>query len=292
MTTTSLTPKGAAQRACAVWGLPARGISPLRSHATSVYLLPHVDAVVRVSRDEQRASIQRAIALTRWLVGQGLEVTEPLDVSQPLDVPGYVITLWRHYPQPDGPPPGPEHLGHLLSLLHRLPEPPIELPAYRPHLALRPVAESSTALTPSDREWILGRSDELLHAYAHLDFPLGQGLVHGDAYPGNTLWDGTAARLGDWDEAAIGPRETDLANTFQGVRFGRTTAQLRAFSDAYGYDLTDWPGLSVLTELRDLHTLGSFIRRADLGDLEAATQLAFRLDTLKRGDRTKSWAIH
>ncbi|MGW9046049.1 aminoglycoside phosphotransferase family protein [Streptomyces lydicus] len=292
MTTTSLTPQGAAQRACTVWGLSAPGISPLRTHATSVYLLPQADAVVRVSRNEQRASIQRAIALTRWLAGHGLEVTEPLDVSQPLDLHGYVITLWQHYPQPDSPPPGPEHLGRLLSQLHRLPEPPVELPAYRPHLALRAVVGSSTTLAPSDREWILGHSDELLDAYAHLDFPLGQGLIHGDAYPGNTLWDGSAARLGDWDEAAIGPREADLANTFQGVRFGRTPAQLRAFSHAYGYDLTDWPGLSVLTELRDLHTLGSFIRRADLGDLEAAAQLTFRLDTLKRGDRTKSWAIH
>ncbi|MFE1174288.1 aminoglycoside phosphotransferase family protein [Streptomyces sp. NPDC058773] len=292
MTTTSITPQGAAQRACTVWGLSARGLSPLRTHATSVYLLPQADAVVRVSRNEQRASIQRAIYLTRWLAGHGLEVTEPLDVPQPLDVHGYVITLWRHYPQPDGPPPGPEHLGRLLSRLHRLPEPPIELPAYRPHLALRPVVESSTVLEPSNREWILHRSDKLLDAYAHLDFRLGRGLVHGDAYPGNTLWDGNAARLGDWDEAAIGPRETDLANTFQGVRFGRTPAQLRAFSDAYGYDLADWQGLSVLTELRDLHTLGSFIRRADQGDREAAAQLAFRLDTLKRGDRTKSWAIH
>ncbi|MCF3172549.1 aminoglycoside phosphotransferase family protein [Streptomyces sioyaensis] len=292
MTTTSLTPQGAAQRACTVWGLSARGISPLRTHATSVYLLPHADAVVRVSRGEQRASIQRAIDLTRWLAGHGLEVTEPLDVSQPLGVHGYVITLWRHYPQPEGPPPGPEHLGRLLSQLHRLPEPPVELPAYRPHLALRPAVESSTALAPSDREWLLGRSDELLDAYEHLDFPLGQGLIHGDAYPGNTLWNDSAARLGDWDEAAIGPREADLANTFQGVRFGRTSTELRAFSDAYGYDLTDWPGLSVLTELRDLHTLGSFIRRADLGDLEAAAQLVFRLDTLQRGDRTKSWVIH
>ncbi|MFE7318540.1 aminoglycoside phosphotransferase family protein [Streptomyces sp. NPDC057555] len=292
MTTTSLTPESAAQRACTAWGLSARDISPLRAHATSVYLLPHADAVVRVSRDGQRTPIQRAVALTRWLADQGLEVTEPLDVPQPLDVHGYVISAWRHYPQPDGPPPGPEHLGQLLRRLHQLPDPPIELPSYRPHTALRRVVESSATLERSDREWILGRSADLLDAYAQLEFPLGQGLVHGDAYPGNTLWHGTAARLGDWDEAAIGPREVDLANTFQGVRFGRTATQLRAFSDAYGYDLSDWSALSVLTELRDLHTLGSFIRRASMGDHDAAAQLAFRLDTLRYGDRTKSWAIH
>ncbi|MFE0187623.1 aminoglycoside phosphotransferase family protein [Streptomyces sp. NPDC059008] len=292
MTTTSLTPLSAAQQACTHWDLPARGISPLRTHATSVYLLPHADAVVRVSRGGQHASIQRAIALNRWLAGQGLAVTEPLDLPQPLSIHGYEISVWRHYPQPDGPPPGPEHLGHLLRRLHQLPDPPIELPAYRPHVSLRPVVESSAVLVPGDRQWLLDRSADLLDAYARLDFPLGRGMIHGDAYPGNTLWDGTAARLGDWDEAAIGPREVDLANTFQGVRFGRTTAQLHAFSEAYGYDLADWPGISVLTELRDLHTLGSFIRRADMGDLDAAAQLNFRLGTLMHGDRTKSWAIH
>ncbi|MFF4605270.1 phosphotransferase enzyme family protein [Streptomyces sp. NPDC001339] len=292
MTTTSVTPHGAAQRACSVWGLPTRGISPLRSHATSVYLLPDANVVVRVSRSGEHTPVQRAIALTRWLAGHDLKVTEPLDLPQPVDVNGYVISAWRHYPQPDGPPPGPEHLGRLLNQLHQLPDPPIELPAHRPHLSLRPAVQSSTVLSPSDREWILDRSADLLDAYAHLDFPLGQGVIHGDAYPGNTLWDRAAARLGDWDEAAIGPREVDLANTFQGVRFGRTPTQLRAFSDAYGYDLADWPGLPVLTELRDLHTLGSFIRRADKGDLDATAQLAFRLDTLKYRDRTKSWAIH
>ncbi|MFE0179088.1 phosphotransferase family protein, partial [Streptomyces sp. NPDC059002] len=120
---------------------------------------------------------------------------------------------------------------------------------------------------------------------------LGHGLIHGDAYPGNTLWDDkdSLARLGDWDEAAYGPRELDLANTFQGVRFGRTAAQLRAFSTAYGYDLTQWPGTATLVAIRDLHTLGSFVRQADRGDTEASAQLAFRLGSLQTGDAASSW---
>jgi hypothetical protein len=293
MTAPSPTPRHAAHHACEILGLPTRGLTSLRTHATSVYLLPHADAVVRVSRSDQRTELQRAVDLTRLLAKQGLEVTEPLDLPQPLDIDEFTVTLWHHYPQPDGgPPPGPEHLGRLLKRLHELPTLPLELPAYLPHVSLRSAVRSSTALTAADRDWLLSRSDELLDAYAHLDSPLGHGLIHGDAYPGNTLWDGPTARLGDWDEAAIGPREADLANTYQGTRFGRTSAQLRAFSTAYGHDLTHWPGLPVLTGLRDLHTLGSFIRRAEHGDTEAASQLAFRLDTLKRDDRTASWAIH
>lgn len=56
--------------------------------------------------------------------------------------------------------------------------------------------------------------------YARLDFPLGYGWIHGDAYPGNTLWDSDEALLADWDEVGTGPRELDLVNTHQGARFG------------------------------------------------------------------------
>jgi hypothetical protein len=103
------------------------------------------------------------------------------------------------------------------------------------------------------------------------------------------LWDGSTPRLGDWDEAAVGPREIDLANTFQGVRFGRTNAELDDFSLRYGYDIRQWPGLPVLCRIRDLHTLGSFIRRADRGDKAAAKQLSYRIETLRDEDDGAQW---
>jgi Ser/Thr protein kinase RdoA (MazF antagonist) len=150
----------------------------------------------------------------------------------------------------------------------------------------------STALSAGDRRWLQEAVAEVLDSYGHLEFPLGEGLLHGDAYPGNTLWNGNSALLGDWDETAFGPREIDLANTFQGVRFGRTQQELTAFAEAYGYDPAQWPGLSVLTRMRDLHALGSFIRRADKGDGAALDQLAFRLRTLRSGDHEARWSAH
>jgi aminoglycoside phosphotransferase (APT) family kinase protein len=118
---------------------------------------------------------------------------------------------------------------------------------------------------------------------------LGYGWIHGDAYPGNTLWDGDRALLADWDEVGTGPRELDLVNTHQGVRFGRPQAERDAFTAAYGYDVTTWAGFPVLREMRDLHTLGSYIRLADARNERAATELGFRLDTLKRGDADVQW---
>nr|WP_079109989.1 phosphotransferase [Streptomyces roseifaciens] len=149
----------------------------------------------------------------------------------------------------------------------------------------------SSYLTPDIRTWLTRTITELLTAYRKLHFPLGTGLIHGDAYPGNTLWDGTSVRLGDWDEAATGPRELDLANTHQGVRFGRTPTAIEAFTRAYGHDPRGWPGLPVLIAMRDLHTLGSFIRRADTGDPHATRQLEHRLSTLRSGSTTARWDI-
>ncbi len=128
-----------------------------------------------------------------------------------------------------------------------------------------------------------------LGEYERLDFPLGHGWIHGDAYPGNTLWDGDRALLGDWDEVGTGPRELDLVNTHQGARFGRPQAERAAFTAAYGYDVTAWPGFPVLREIRDLHTLGSYMRLAGTGNRRAAIELGFRLGTLKRGDADAQW---
>jgi hypothetical protein len=292
MTTTYAAQENAIREACRALGLSAHGMTPLRRHATSVYLLPQEGIVARVSPWDQREAVARSVALTRWLADQGLAVTETINVPQPIEYPPYTITFWTHYPQPDGPPPSAEHLGGLLRQLHALPAPPVKLPPYQPLATLQETMHQSTALSASDRRWLQEAISEALDAYSYLEFPLGEGLVHGDAYPGNTLWNGRNALLGDWDEAAFGPREIDLANTFQGVRFGRTQQELRAFAHAYGYDPAPWPGLSVLTRMRDLHALGSFIRRADKGDEAAVEQLSFRLQTLRRGDQEATWSAH
>jgi aminoglycoside phosphotransferase len=292
MTTTFAAQEDALRDACTTLGLSAHGLTPLRRHATSVYLLPQDGVVARVSPWAQREHLARAVTLTRWLASQGLPVTEPINAQQPVERRPHVITFWTHYPQPEGPPPPAEHLGRLLRQLHSLPLAPVTLPTYRPLAPLRDIVEQSTALPLSDQQWLLSAVAEAQERYAHLAFPLGEGLVHGDAYPGNTLWDGSHVRLGDWDEAAYGPREIDLANTFQGVRFGRTQQELSAFADAYGYDPVHWPGLPLLTTMRDMHTLGSFIRRADQGDDAALEQLAFRLKCLRSDDHSADWRSH
>ncbi|WP_405988434.1 phosphotransferase family protein [Streptomyces sp. NBC_00986] len=254
-----------------------------------MFLLPEERIVVRVSATSQWHQLETAVSLTRWLVDSNFPATEPLDVPQLVAYEPYVVTFWHHYPQPPNGAPPAGNLGSLLRALHDLATPPLALPKYQPLVSFKNTVDSSTYLTSDPRSWLTGRREELLDAYAQLDFPLGHGHIHGDAYPGNTLWDGEAVRLGDWDEAAFGPREIDLANTFQGVRFGRSAEELDDFAHRYGYDIRQWPGLPVLCEIRDLHTLGSYIRRADHGDSAAGQQLSYRIETIRNHDDDARW---
>ncbi|MFD0201440.1 MULTISPECIES: phosphotransferase family protein [Saccharothrix] len=279
------------ERAAHELGLDTDGLRLLHQHATAVYLLPATDAVARVHTGDPAAAV-RSVTIANWLTDQGFPATTPLPGSRPITYDRLTVSFWTHYQQTDPPPqPDPAELGRLLRELHRLPPPPVILPVYRPLASLHAVINTSVCLTPDDRAWLTDTAATLLAGYAELDFPLGHGHLHGDAYPGNLLLDARTGqwRLGDWDETAAGPRELDLANTYQGIRMGRTTAELDRFAQAYGYDLRDWTGLPTLRSLRDLHTLGSFIRRADRGDSEAAAVLRHRLHVLRQGEATLTW---
>jgi len=72
-------------------------------------------------------------------------------------------------------------------------------------------------------------------------------------------------------------------------RFGRSAAERHAFTDAYGWDVSAWPGYSTLREIRDLHTLGAFIERTNRDDAAATAELRHRIATLRANDRQSLW---
>lgn len=288
--TASDTLAAALHEACARAQFDPAEATPLHEHANAIFLLPSRAVVVRLSDSpDDRKHAPTTVALTRWLVDQGFPATAPVDAPQPLDIMGYVVTFWHYYPQANRTRPNAGELGAILRELHRLPMPPVDLDPYRPLHELGQVVERSTTLPEPDRKWLLVRRNELLAAYEQLQFPLGYGFIHGDSYPGNTLWDGSRALLSDWDEAATGPRELDLVNTHQGARFGRSQEERAAFNTAYGYDVTQWNGFPILREMRDLHTLSSYIRLADKGNEAAGMQFSFRLHTLKSHATDARW---
>lgn len=258
----------------------------VRHHGTQVWHLPSAEAIVRIAPAHHARAAARSVAIARWAHENAVPATEPL-TDQVFQDPGQTATVWRYYPQPTSRRPTSADLGDLLSRLHRAGAPEIELPKFTPLRSLRTILRRTSTLPNPLVEGLHGRIDDLLNSYSDLHFPLGRGLIHGDAWLGNVLFDGDRPLLGDWDECAMGPRELDLANLWQGRRFGRTRAELDAFSDAYGHDLSDWDGLDVLVRIRDLHTLGSYVRAADRGDEGARAQLLYRISTLD--DRSAVW---
>ncbi|MFD4949076.1 aminoglycoside phosphotransferase family protein [Streptomyces sp. NPDC058409] len=265
-------------------------MTKLHQHATAVFLLPAERIVARVSPVEHLPRLTTSVTLTRWLTNNGVSATEPADLQQPVLAEGHVVTFWRYYPQPTTKSaPNAEHLGHLLRQLHDIPQPPITLPKWTPLTSFTQTLAHANSVPDNQKDWLATRAHELIATFEELDYALAPGLVHGDAYPGNCLWDGDHALLGDWDEAAIGPREVDLANTYQGRRFGRTAAELETFRRAYGHDIASWPGLPTLIRIRDMHTLSSYIRRADMGNAAAAHELGRRIATLQQNDTAAIW---
>lgn len=277
------------RQACDRAGLASDSAQLIHRHATTVYLIPADAIVVRISDAPGRLGQARtAVELTRWLGELHFPAVQPASIEQPLEISGHAVTFWAYHPQA-GTRPGIADLGRLLRRLHDLPPPPVALPEFRPLAHLLARLPNTDVIHPPERRWITDEAHRLLGCYAGLDFPLGHGHIHGDAYLGNTLNTADGTVLADWDDAARGPRELDLANTYQGVRYGQTPEELDAFAHAYGQDLRGWPGLPILCSIRDLHTLGSFIHRAAAGDSAAHAELTRRVRSLRDRDDRARW---
>lgn len=272
----------------------------LHHYSNAVVLLPGEGAVARVATGRHDvAQIKRAQDVTRWLGDQhSFPVTRPLpgvDLVQ-LDATT-TVSFWVYYPQPSPPQPlNSAHLGRLLADLHAIPDPPGDLPPWVPLASLDHALGDDTAslaLDNADRAWLLRRIDEVRDELATLDWPLGHGLIHGDAWVGNLLCAPAAthggAVLGDWDRVAHGPREVDLIPTWHAARrYGKGPAWTRDFIHRYGHDLAGWSGFRALLAMRDLVQVSGPLRRAPHSPPHARV-LRQRVAGLRAGDTTTVW---
>jgi hypothetical protein len=285
--------------ACSQRSIDATGAELIHHYSNAVYFLPAAAAIARINTGGESASrLETTQAITSWLVeDQNFAATAPLpDAGLVQTDSSTVVTFWIYYRQPS---PAPEltsaHLGDLLRALHETATPPVELAAWRPleslqHALADPAAQN--ALSPDDRIWLDGRIQELESELADLDWPLGCGLIHGDAWAGNLLWatssDPRRPMLCDWDRVSYGPREVDLIPTWHAAfRYGRDEAWIRAFVKRYGYDLRDGVGYEALLAMRDLAQLPGPIRR--VSNPAYAAVLRQRLEAIRAGHRPGTW---
>jgi aminoglycoside phosphotransferase len=266
-------------------GVDAAGATLIRLYATAVYQLPASGAVARIAAVTSPRSVPRlttSVTVTRWLTETGFPTVQPLPVDQPAAVHGCAVTFWRYLPQRT-PPPTVADLGTLLRTLHGLRTPPCPLPDYQPLGSVRRAIQASPAITEDERTWLSQHCQRLLDSYRELDFSLPVGLIHGDAWRGNLLWDRARVVLADWDAVSIGPREIDLIPSLQAPRFGRPEADRDAFIAGYGHDIRRWPGYPVLHDIRELSTMTALLRNAHT-DPSAHRELQIRLHSIRTGD--------
>jgi hypothetical protein len=272
--------------ACVEANLDPRGVRLIRLFASAVYHLPAIDAVARISRHSSPRSLTRAVTslqVTQWLANVDFPTVQPLPITQPIATGECIVTFWRYLPQ-DGPSPTTADLGLLLKRLHRIPPPPIALPAYEPLRSVTQAIESSLAITEDERQWLQVHCQRLENAYQGLDFELPSGMIHGDAYLGNLLQGRTGALLADWDSVSIGPREMDLVPTLQAQRFGLPPDQRENFVAAYGHDIRSWTGYPILRDVREVSTLTALLRNGHV-DRVSLRELRRRIYSLQTGDR-------
>ncbi len=294
-------PVAAAHIVAARLGFDAAAAQPLRVHDAVTLLLPADHVVVRLVPESEEAvqRAARAVHLTGWLARQDFPTVRPA-AGEPIEAAGYVATIWREVPShPAGSPTIVNAaLGRLLRDLHTLPSPPVELPTADPLARLRAamrldVTRPQPALDRDETAFLHVRVDELTERYTSMSFPLGSGLIHNDAHPGNLI-PNPASRHGhlltDWEGASIGPRELDVVLVgAPGSRFGDPEHERLAFTNAYGYDIAAWPDYQTLRDIRDLHSLAAYIRTGNRKPA-AVAELHRRIASLRSNDRTVRWA--
>jgi aminoglycoside phosphotransferase (APT) family kinase protein len=282
-------------------GFAADDARPLRMHDAITLLLPVDHVVVRLVPDTGDAQVRasRAVRLTAWLATKDFPTIRPL-ATTPIEVDTYVATVWHELPAtaPGTPVEVNTALGRLLRELHALPATPVDLPTADPLARLRAAlrldaARPEPVLTSEETAFLHGRVDELADRYAAMSFPLGSGLIHNDAHPGNLVADPSSRHgyaLTDWEGACIGPRELDVVLVgAPGSRFGDPEHERLAFTAGYGYDIAGWRSFQDLRDIRDMHSLAAYIR-ASPSKPATAFELHRRISSLRDDDRTIQWA--
>jgi hypothetical protein len=265
----------------------------------AVYLVPPF--VVRMNTNTGVA--ERSVANATALAAAGAPTIRLADVGrQPIRTGGWAATVWRLVPTA-GRAPEPVDLAGPVRTIHRLGPLGIDPPPWEPVAKARRRIDRAVGaawMEPWSRAEVglsvdallaalRTRCDDLDRALVTVPWQLPSGVIHGDVHTGNLLLAADGPVLCDLDSVGTGPREWDLTPPAHGAtRMGRPREAYDAFADAYGFDVTAWPGWPTLRAVRDLQmatsTLGAFHGRDDV-----ASQLAHRLRTFLAGDEDAVW---
>ena len=114
-------------------------------------------------------------------------------------------------------------------------------------------------------------------------------LLHGDFWPGNTLWrDGTLVAVIDWDNAATGDPVADVGNVRMEICIGYGAVAATEFARQYsalrpGVDLSSLPHWDLYAALRHAGRMGTWgLQPAELDRLQSGHREFVRMITAER----------
>jgi len=280
---------GVLVRTCALLDVDPVGARLLRFTNNAVYSLVTAPIVIRiVGSTRLRHRVGTVVRVARHFERHDVPAIRLLGgIDQPVHIDDHLVTVWHQVPS-IGRPATTADLAGLLRRVHALPPPP-GLAEWAPFAAVRARVSDAEEISEGDRRFLLDRCAEVEAALAMLDFPLPRGLVHGDAYPGNVIPGPDGPVLCDFDSSCVGPPEWDLTPLAVGrERFGDPEVHYRTFAEAYGFDVTSWPGFGVLRSVRELKLTTSVLPILRSRP-QVRHELLRRLDDLRRGRTDVRW---
>lgn len=196
--------------ACKERGLSATGAKLIHHYSNAVYLLPEEHVVARLTHEGSIRLVRLMQTIVSWLTKHtAVAATAPMPGTDAVAVDDKtIVSFWTYYPQPnDGPGFTSAHLACILRDLHDAEDPPLDVERWQPLTSLAMVLDDPTyagVLSPSDLAWLGDVVADVKDRVQALDSPLGHGLIHGDAWAGNLLWDAASGPVQQWSAIGTG----------------------------------------------------------------------------------------
>ncbi|MFF2199831.1 phosphotransferase enzyme family protein [Streptomyces sp. NPDC058145] len=247
------------------------------------------ELVVKVGRDAELLDrARRELDIAGWLAGAGVPAVRAAE-PEPLLVEGHPVTVWHRLPDAVRPAE-PRDLAGLLRTVHALPAPAFALP---PRELLGGVERwlrlAGEAIDPADAAYLRERRDGFATAAAALTPHLPRGPIHGDALPRNVHVGPDGPVLVDLETFSADLREHDLVvMALSRDRYGVPAEAYDSFVSAYGWDVREWEGCSVLRGARETASCAWVAQHAAVNP-KALAEFRRRVGSLRDGDETVRW---
>lgn len=252
------------------------------------------DLVVKVGRDaahhpELRERAERELAVAQWLAASGVPAVRAAEPGARL-VEGHPVTLWHRLP-PAVRPTEPRDLAPLLARVHALSAPEGLVLPRRELLGgvERWLLLAGDAIDPADADFLRERRDGFAAAAGALTPHLTPGPIHGDALPRNVHVGPDGPVLVDLETFSADLREHDLVVlALSRDRYGLPAERYDAFTAAYGWDVREWEGCTVLRGARETASCAWVAQHAPANP-KALAEFRRRVASLRDDDSEVRW---